>query len=249
MFICYHSLNLQTNQCLILLQKLISMRPVYMGENKMIIGKCYFCSINQMIISNIGLNNSENIDEFCKLIFSLKKNFSNKDICEQSELIANINKFALNLISYFPKTINGLTYLLLFFSTFSKFTNINQASFIYSNISNTIREISQEVLNTLFGIDNNKRSETKHNNFKNASMNNNFSSSVNINNISNLSNIDIQTPYGFDSFCDYNLNSNNGNINPISFVNQNKHYDLYEEVDEFILQDFIYAFGELTTGM
>lgn len=102
------------------------MRPMYLGESRMDLGRILIHGINQMIITNIGLNNIENIEELCKLTFYLKKNFHYKELLDNFDFIQNVHNFAISLLGNFPNTINGVIYLMLFFGNFSSLINLNQ---------------------------------------------------------------------------------------------------------------------------
>ncbi len=237
-------------QCLILLQKLIIMRPMFLGEYRIHIGKCYTNGINELIKAvlnkanldldiknnayndkskkcNFNVNNfntdfyDKNMEQLCKLIYCLKKNFSYKELIEFQDLIENVYKLCLYLIINFTENLNGLIYLMLFFGYFSKLLNNNHL-FEQDTIINIIFDISKKIIDRIFFERLNPLSNNNNNNHNNLS--------INRSNINNLNN---------NSF--YNFNNYNEFTDEIG-------EDFYE-ADENLLKDFYYAFGDLTTGM
>jgi hypothetical protein len=86
-------------QCLMLLQKYCSMKPFYLGDNKMNFLNNLIVGIDEIILTKIGIMNEKTYEEFCKLIFLLKKNFNFNDLLQNIGFIDNILKFTLESIN------------------------------------------------------------------------------------------------------------------------------------------------------
>jgi hypothetical protein len=103
-FFYYRSNNFnysfQTDQCLCLLQKYCSIKLVYLGENKMTFLKNIQNGILHLIQTKLGLDNDKNLEEFCKLIFLLKKNFTVIELLENISFIDQIYRFTQECIQY-----------------------------------------------------------------------------------------------------------------------------------------------------
>lgn len=99
------SYNFQTHQCLCLLQKYCSVKIVYLGDYKILFLKNIQNGIINLIHSKMGLDNDKNLEEFCKLIFLLKKNFTVMELLDNINFIEQIYKFTLECIQYCKKTL------------------------------------------------------------------------------------------------------------------------------------------------
>lgn len=207
------------------------MRPIFLGEYRPTIGKCFIIGINELIVNilnkanlaaeeadkknkkpkrDFNNNETENMEQLCRLIFCLKKNFSFKELLDYSEFIKNVHNLADYLIINFSENLNSLINLMLFFGYFSKFLVSNQI-FDKDSILTIIHDVSKKIIERIFYEKVNPISICN-----NLSVNRSFSNSV-----FNNSLMDSNEVIGDEFF----------------------------EADENTLQDFYFAFGDLTTGM
>jgi len=209
------------------------MRPMYFGEYRLDVGKCFFKGINELIIeilnksaiiesenlgkfkknkrdTNVNMEDSINIEQLCKLIFYLKKNFSYKELLEYGELIQNVYNLTIHLIVNLSDNLVSLIYLMLFFGYFSKLLISNR--FIEKEtIINLIFDISKKIIDRIFY--------------------------EKISSISAYNNLSVNR-----SFANSNFN------NSIIEYNEELGEEFFEG-DEENINDFYYAFGDLTSGM
>ncbi len=78
---------------------------MYLGDYRFKFLQSIQHGISNLILTKIGLDNEKNFEEFCKLIFLLKKNFSIKDFFIDFTFIEDVYKFALESIEYCIKYI------------------------------------------------------------------------------------------------------------------------------------------------
>jgi hypothetical protein len=71
-----------------------------MGEQKPIYLKSFLKGIEEIMYSQIGLNNENNFEQFCKLIFSLTKNFNIIELLSDLNMFSNIYKFMEKCLEY-----------------------------------------------------------------------------------------------------------------------------------------------------
>jgi hypothetical protein len=71
------------------------MKLVYLGDSKMSFLKLLQNQISQLILLRQGFEFNDNLEEFCKLIFVLKKNFTTVELLDDLsffEVIYNFTK-------------------------------------------------------------------------------------------------------------------------------------------------------------
>ena len=110
---------------LLILQKLLVMKIMYLGENKNTILRIYQDGICSILFSKTAHINHENI---CKLIFYIKKNYTHLDILTNENFISYIFAFAKETLEHIKKKefceyMKGMIYLLRFFGYFSHSIN------------------------------------------------------------------------------------------------------------------------------
>lgn len=143
----------ETKSCfsLFVLQKLLVMKIMYLGENKNTILRIYQDGICSILFSKTAHINHENI---CKLIFYMKKNYTHLDILTNENFISYIFGFAKETLEHIKKKefygfIKGMIYLLRFFGYFSH--SINS---LFVGMKETIKSfISSLLIDFLMNVD------------------------------------------------------------------------------------------------
>jgi hypothetical protein len=91
--------NDSNQQCLTLLQKYCTMKLFYLGDNKLKFLQYLIIGIDEIILTKIGIIDEKCLEEFCKLIFLLKKNFNFIELLQNLQFIDNIFKFTIECIN------------------------------------------------------------------------------------------------------------------------------------------------------
>ena len=105
--------------CLILLQKFLVMKTMYLGEGKLPILEIYQEGICDILFSKNGFVNHNHL---CKLIYYLKKNYTYFDLIDRDSFMNYIFAFStetLDRAQKDPSFYEGLIYLMRFYGYFS----------------------------------------------------------------------------------------------------------------------------------
>jgi hypothetical protein len=86
--------------CLTILQKYSVIKLYYIGENKQNYLKAFFDGIEDIMFTQIGLSSEKNFENFCKLIFSLSKNFNIIDLLNNTNMFSNTFKFMESVLKF-----------------------------------------------------------------------------------------------------------------------------------------------------
>lgn len=76
------------------------MRIIYLGDNKGQFLRLIQDGIINLIETKLGLDNEKNLEEFCKMIYLLKKNFTLFELLENYHFISEVFKFTLTCIEF-----------------------------------------------------------------------------------------------------------------------------------------------------